>query len=60
MVFFVLEGVDKFMSCTFWNLRKRRAAELAKQAPIEAEQVPKEEAQKEKKSAKKGVKKNDK
>lgn len=48
------------MSCTFWLRRKRRALELAKQAPIEAEQVPKKEVKEEKKTAKKGVKKNDK
>lgn len=47
------------MSCTFWNMRRRRAAELAKQAPIEAEQVPKKEVKEEKKTAKKGVKKKD-
>ena len=46
------------MSATFWNMRRRKRAELAKQqAPIEAEQVLIEE----KKVAKKGVKKkNDK
>lgn len=48
------------MSCTFWNMRRRKRAELAKQAPIEAEQVPKEEAKEEKKPAKKVKKKDDK
>lgn len=47
------------MSCTFWNMRRRKRAELAKQAPIEAEQVPKQEVKEEKKTAKKGVKKKD-
>lgn len=42
-------------------MRRRKRAELAKQqAPIEAEQVPKQEVKEEKKTAKKGVKKNDK
>jgi hypothetical protein len=41
------------MSCTFWNLRRRRAAELAKQQAAEKEAPYKVEPAEEKKPTKK-------
>ena len=46
------------MSCTFWNMRRRLAAEKAKQKPVEIHEEPVKPAEEPVEKPKKRVKKN--